>query len=127
MPTVAELMRALPILFVAMLAPRRMLARVRSLDRVGLWLLARGLARAHARGEKLRYPGESFATVAARIDLEVWLSHDPHRALRHLARQARGHRRARLGRAAPPTFAPARLWFAPVVAPDAAVAFADSS
>ena len=127
MPTVAELMRALLILFVALLAPRRMLARVRSLDRVGLWLLARGLARAHARGEKLRYPGESLDIVAARIDLEVWLSHDPHRALRHLARRARGHRRLRLGRAAPPTFAPVRVWLAPLAVDTLTPAARDSS
>jgi len=59
-----------------------------------------GLAKDHARGAKLRYPGESLATVAARIDLLVWISDDPHKALRHLARTATGWRRAALLRTA---------------------------
>jgi hypothetical protein len=110
MPPVAALLQAIAILLVALLAPRRMLARVRRLDRVGLILLARDLERMHQRGEPLRYPGESLATVAARLDLLVWISDDPIKALRHLGRRVRGPRRfIHHARVMPPTLTPPRL------------------
>jgi hypothetical protein len=95
---------------------------------VGLTLLARDLERMAARGEPLRYPGESLKTVAARLDLLVWISADPIKALAHLARRARGWRRhSALGRVAPPTLAPARRTLAPVLPQALPPAFADSS
>jgi hypothetical protein len=128
MPSAAALLHMIALLLVALLAPRRMLARVRGLDRVGLWLLAKDLDAMHARGERLRAPGESLATVAARLDLLVWISADPVKAWRHLARRVRGWRRGRsLGRVAPPSFAPARTRCAQLPSVFAAPAFADSS
>ena len=127
MPTVAELLRMIAILFVAMLAPGRMIARVRKLNRVGLCLMAYGLAMDREAGCLLRYPGETLADVAARIDLYVWLAQDPYAARRHIARTARGRQRVQLAHCAPPTFAAARAWLAPPAAGDADVAFADSS
>ncbi|MDX2235134.1 MAG: hypothetical protein NW200_11620 [Hyphomonadaceae bacterium] len=116
-------------MFAALFAPAGMLARVRGLNRVQLWLLAHGLAEMQRDGERLRYPGEGLSVVAARIDLMVWLAFDPFAARRHLSRTARGWRRARLGKSAPPAFTPPHVPLARAgVAPRAcAVAFADSS
>ena len=127
MPTVAELLRMIAILFVAMLAPGRMIARVRKLNRIGLCLMAWGLAQDHKKGCLLRYPGETLADVAARIDLYVWLAQDPRAALRHMARTSRGCQREMLSKYAAPTFAAARTSLALLPLADADVAFADSS
>ena len=104
--TIAALTNFIAIVLVALCAPARMVARLRGMNVVQLWLLAHGLADMHAEGGRLRYPGETLAVVAARLDLMAWLAFDPFAARTHLARGLRGWRRARLGAAAPPAMAP---------------------
>lgn len=127
MPTAAQLLRLIAILFVAMLAPGRMIARVRGLDRFGLFKFLYALQWMQKRRMLLRRPGESLATVAARIDLIVWIAHDPLAALRTRVRRMRGWKRARNGAVAPPTWGAVRLWLAPLLIIDSDVAIADSS
>jgi hypothetical protein len=128
MPPVADLLRAIAILFVALMAPRRMaMARVRGLSVDGLVTLMECLEWLRRRGRRLRAPGETLETVAARIDLIVWIARTPARAYRHLALQLRGWKRARFGGIAPPGFGAVRLWLAPLAARAPAPAFADSS
>ncbi|MDX2233303.1 MAG: hypothetical protein NW200_02280 [Hyphomonadaceae bacterium] len=125
--TIAILTRLIAILLAALCAPAGSCARVRGFGAVQLFVFAYGLAEMCANGEKLRYPGESLATVAARIDLYAWIAFDPPAAARHLARRATGWRRARMGKRAPLSFAPARLWLAACVAAPARLALDDTS
>jgi len=128
MPAVAEILRLIAILFVALMAPKRMaLTCARRLDLKGLCNLAENLEWLRKRGHRLRHPGESLAAVAARIDRWVWISDDPLAALRHMARRMRGRGRARYAMVVPPTWSAVRCWLAPAPPFDADVAFADSS
>ena len=115
------------LLLAALCAPAGMVRRVRGF-RVGqLWLFAQGLSEMCARGERLRYPGESHATMAARIDLHAWLAFDPFAARKHLSRGFRGWKRARSGAGAPPAFTPPRIAVPALRDADAAVIVADTS
>jgi hypothetical protein len=128
MPAVADLLRAIAILFVALMAPRRMaMARVRGLSIDGLVTLVECLEWLRRRGRRLRAPGDSLETVAARIDLVVWIARTPTKALRHLALQLRGWKRARFGGVAPPAFGAVQTWLAPLVPAAVAPAITDSS
>ena len=62
------------------------------------------------RGWRLRYDGETDATVAARLDTLNWIARDPDKAARHLSRRLRGVKRWRVGaQSAPVSWAPPRL------------------
>ncbi len=124
--TIATLTRLIVLLLAVLCAPAGALARVRGFTLVQLFLFARGLEMMRARGEKLRRPGESLATVYARIDLMAWLALDPFAALKHLGRRARGWTRVRCLCVVAPTGVAAVGCDAPEFAP-APVAFADSS
>jgi hypothetical protein len=128
MPAVADLLRLIAVLFVALMAPKRMaLTCARRLDLKGLRNLAENLEWLRRKGHKLRYPGESLAAVAARIERWVWISDDPLAALRHMARRMGPRGRARYGMVVPPTWGAVRVWLAPAPAMAAEVAYADSS
>jgi hypothetical protein len=128
MSAVAEILRLIAVLFVALMAPKRVaMACARRLDLKGLRNLAENLAWLRKRGYKLRYPGESLAAVAARIERWVWISENPLAALRHMARRMRGRSRARYAMVVPPAWGAVRLWLMPTPAMCADVAFADSS
>jgi hypothetical protein len=70
------------------------------------------------RGHALAYLGENDATVDARIARMEWIARDPVKALRHLARRARGFVRALkvCATVAPVSFAPPSLPTAPLCA-----------
>lgn len=128
MPAVADLLRLIAVLFVALMAPRRMaLTCARRLDLKGLRNLAENLEWLRKRGRQLRYPGESLDAVAARIERWVWISDDPLAALRHMARRMGKRGRARYAMVVPPAWDAVRLWLAPTPAMAAPVAYADSS
>jgi hypothetical protein len=127
MPSVVDLLRMIAVLFVALGAPERMMARARKLDRLGLFSFMYALQWMQKRGILLRRPGEDLAIVAARIDLVVWIAHDPLAALKTRVRRMRGWKRARHGAFAPTGWGAVRLWLAPMATADADVAFADSS
>ncbi len=125
--TIATLTRLIVLLLAVLCAPAGALARVRGFNLVQLFLFARGLEMMQARGEKLRRPGESLATVYARIDLMAWLALDPFAALKHMGRRLRGRSRVRCLAVLAPAGAPVAVMGAPVVCLVAPTAFADSS
>jgi hypothetical protein len=127
MPSVADLLRMIAVLFVALGAPQRMMARARKLDRLGLFSFMYALQWMQKRGILLRRPGEDLAAVAARIDLVIWIAHDPLGALKTRVRTMRGWKRARYGAVAPSAWGAVRLWLRPIAPCEADVAFADSS
>jgi hypothetical protein len=112
----AQILRLIAVLFVALAAPKGAMARVRRLDLVTLWNLLDNLEWMQRRGRRFRYPGESFARAAARLDLVLWIAVAPSKALRHLTRRFRGLARARHLRVMPPSFAPPRLAPSPLAA-----------
>ncbi len=124
--TIATLTRLIVLLLAVLCAPAGALARVRGFNLVQLFLFARGLEMMRARGEKLRRPGESLATVYARIDLMAWLALDPFAALKHLGRRLRGWTRMRCLCVLAPAGVAACAGAPPACAVTAAV-FADSS
>jgi hypothetical protein len=127
MSAVAELLRAIAVLFVALMAPKGTMRRVRGLGVEGLCNLVDNLMWMHRRGRRFWYPGESLATAAARVELVLWISQNPAKAHRHLALQLRGWKRARHASAAPPSHTPRRLWCAPPTPLALTPAFSDSS
>lgn len=128
MPAVADLLRLIAMLFVALMAPKRLAMRhARRLDVRGLRNLARNLEWLRKGGYKLRYPGEGLDAIGARIARWVWISDDPLAALRHMARRMRGRARARYAMVAPPVWGAVLLWLTPLAVHDGDVAFADSS
>lgn len=124
--SVASLLRTILILFVALCAPERMIARVRMFDRRTLTGFVHFLSRLLKQDRPLWLPGESLDVVEARIDRIAWIVRDPFAALRHIERRERGWRRAS-ATAAPPSFAPPRVRCAPLAAACVAPAIADSS
>ncbi len=125
--TIATLTRLIAILFAALCAPAGAMQRVRGFNRVQLFLFARGLEKMRVRGKRLRYPGESLATVYARIDLMAWLAVDPFAALKHLGRRVRGRLHAQCLNVLAPADAPMAVIGAPVACPLTPPAFTDSS
>ncbi len=101
---IAWLVAVLTALFGASAHCVRLLAAMRGRTRRGFTRLAR---RWTQRGYAIAYIGEDDATVAKRIARIQWMAADPWKALRHLARRARGLLRAWLCRAsAPLSFVP---------------------
>lgn len=125
--TVAELLRLIASLFVALFAPAHLLARLGGLNARTLGSVARQLERMKARGQALAYEGDDDATIAARIDRAAWIARDPVRALKHMVRRVRGLARLRFAMVAPADFTPPRLACAPLAAPDTNAAPADTS
>ncbi len=101
---IAWLLAMLTALFGASAACVRRVAALRGHRRDAFARVAR---RWTERGNAIAYAGEDDATVARRIARMQWIAADPLKALRHLARRARGLLRARLcGASAPPSFMP---------------------
>lgn len=125
--TIATLTRLIVILLAVLCAPAGAMARVRGFNRVQLFLFARGLEKMRARGKRLRYPGESLATVYARIDLMAWLAVDPFAALKHLGRRLRGQARVQCLSVLAPAGAPAAAMGSPMACLVTQTVFVDSS
>ncbi len=108
---IAWLVAALTVLFGASASCVRCLAAMRGRARRGFARLAQ---RWTQRGYAMAYDGEDDATVARRIARMEWMAADPWKALRHLARRARGLLRVRLcAMSAPLSFAPPVIACAP--------------